>query len=263
MITETNTATNPQGVDDPNTDPQGQAGDSGQGGSAPPEQGQAPSDPKYVFQLTKDLQANPHVLKHKNLNDLVGDYVQYSEKADRLVEIPGEGADDETRAQFFDRLRPASPDDYALEAPDLPDGLTYSKELEGEFRALAHEIALTQDQAQRLHQYDTERAKAAILARQKAQAEEINGLKKDWGDGFDGRINEVQAAFKTLANELGDETLANKMVAKGYGNDPLILKMVWAIWQKIKPDTIVDGDTDGNRTKDDTEGWYPNTSFDE
>lgn len=263
------TVANPGDGDAPSVVPpesQDQPGDSQQDGNAPaapanggePQQQGAPEPPKYVYQLTGDLQSNEHVLKHQNINELVQAYVDYAAKADRLIEVPGDDADDATRDAFLDRFRPATPEEYQLSAP--PDGVPYSSEAEAAFRTLAHQLGLTQQQAKQLHQYDVERTQAAIAQQQTAQKQKLEALRKDWGDAFDANVKEAQAAFKEIATQLEDDSLAERMVKTGYGNDPDMLRTFYGIWQMIKPDGMVSGTVDGNSAGPET--YYPNTQFD-
>ncbi len=250
------TDTNPQSADAPVTAPQGTVGDSSQDGRA---QATAPEPPKWVHQLAGDLKGHEQVLRHQNPNDLVRDYLKYAERADRLVELPGDDADEQARAAFLDKMRPASPDDYPLERPELPEGMEYNADFEAAFRSKLHELGMTPQQASELYNFQMQDAINDHVAEQKAQAEAIHALKKEWGDNFDGNVAEVQTAFKTIAGKLGDPELAQRMVESGYGNDPDMLKTFHGIWQMIKPDTLVSGSTEGG--VDDATAWYPDTNF--
>ena len=250
------TDTNPQGADDPSMDPQSAVGDSSQDGNA---QVTAPEPPKWVHQLAGDLKGNEQVTKHQNMNDLVKDYLSYAERADRLVELPGDDADEQVRAAFLDKLRPASPDDYPLEKPEFPDGMEYNAEFEAAFRAKMYELGLTPQQAREMYAFQLQDAINEHQSGRQEQAEAINALKKQWGDQFDGNVAEVQTAFKTIAGKVGDPQLAQRMVESGYGNDPDMLKMFHGIWQMIKPDTLVGGSTEGGVA--DATAWYPDTNF--
>jgi len=270
------TATNPQSVDEPSivpddmTAPQGDAGDSGQAGNAPaadgggePGQTQAPELPKWHYQLTGDLQGHELLRDHASPSDTAKAYRELASKADRMVELPGDDADEQAREAFLSRLRPETPEDYTLELPDgIPEGM-YNAEWEKEFRKTVHELGLTNEQAKELHRRELQQELSTAQEQAKARKEKFDQLKKEWGDKFDGNLNEVQTAFKTVAQKMGDNTLAQRMVESGYGNDPDMMRMFHGIWQMIKPDTLVEGSVDGGSGGGDlAETYYPETNFD-
>lgn len=242
---------------------EGQADESQQTGSVQ-DSGQesgAPEPPKWVHQLNGDLKANEKVLTHQNINDLVSEYLSYAEKADRLVELPGDDADDDAKKAFLDKLRPESPDAYTFSDESVPDGVQVSKEYESQFRQLAHEVGLTQEQAAKLRDWDLQRHGAQVQAHKQRQEQAIEALKKEWGDNFAANLKEAQLAFKQIAQNLEDDKLAERMVKTGYGNDPDMLKTFYGIWQMIKPDSLIPGSVEGSSGNLTAEEYYPETNF--
>lgn len=259
----------PQSVEEPSLVPQSDADEPVQQGDAQPAddggastQDTAPELPKWVHQLTDDLKQNEVVNRHQKLTDLVSEYAEYAQKADRLVELPGDDADDETREQFYDRLRPDSPDAYDLEPPEIPNGFEYNEQREAEFREIAYTLGLSNQQAQQLYHHELQQAIKKQQIAAKAHQEKIAALRQEWGDDYDGNVREAQQAFKEIAKRLDDAGLAERMVQTGYGNDPDMLRTFYGIWQMIKPDTIVDGSVDGGGDDDVASTWYPETNFD-
>lgn len=228
------------------TAPQGESGDSTQSA-------QTSEPPKWVHQLNGELKANPLITKHANINDLAAEYAEYASKAERLVEIPGDDADEEAWKAFAARLRPEDPSGYEF---DTPEDIPYSEDGANQFRALAHELGLTQAQAKRLHQYDVERARQALSAQSAQRKEQLDSLRKEWGDRFDVNLKQAQASFRKIAETLKDEGFANRMLESGAGKDPNMLKTFYGIWQLIKDDSIVEGEV-APQTQGD--GFYPNT----
>lgn len=239
----------PSGEPTATGDAQGQTDDPSQAGSAQ----QAPEPPKYVHQLNGDLKSNEHVLKHQNINDLVSDYVSYAQRADRLVELPGDDADEQTRNQFFEKIRPQSPDEYEL---PVPDGVEPNKEQEAEFRKLAHEAGLTKQQAAKINEWAATQATQQMQQSQQQRQQAIQALQKEWGDEYQGRIAEVKRAFQ----EVGGDEFAKYMEQSGESTNPLMVKFFHNVWQKIKPDELVEGSVGAGASAEDA--WYPNTTFD-
>lgn len=261
----------PQSADEPEVTlvPRDSVDDPAQtGGESTPDDagasdGSAPELPKWAHQLTDDLKGVEAVTRHEKLNDLVREYADMATKADRLIELPGDDADDETREAFLSRLRPETPDAYEFENIELPEGLVYSSENDKKFRELAHREGLTNAQAAALRRYDLERTIEEHTARESAHREEINELRKEWGDSFDGNLKQAQQAYKAISEQVGDPDLGKRMIEAGYGNNADMLRTFYGIWQMIKPDTIVDGSVDGGPAADDIAAdWYPATDFD-
>lgn len=251
---------NPESADEPTLVPQDSQGDSGQEGNAPPaEGGGAPELPKWQYQLADDLQGHELLKEHAKPSDTARAYIELAQKADRMIELPGDDADDEARQAFLDRFRPESPDAYEL--TEVPEGLPYNKEGEKHFRDLAHQLGLTQQQAKALHEFDVERTKEAVAQQQKQQAEGFEALKKEWGDNFDGNVKQAQAAVQQIANTLEDSELAQRLVQSGYAQDPRMLKTFYGIYQLIKDDSLIDGSPEGGSDGEVTT-FYPNTNFD-
>lgn len=132
------------------------------------------------------------------------------------LKLPGEHATDDERQQFAAELRkvrgvPEAPDAYDIPAPEgLPEGLDW-KAATAEFRAVAHELGLTPQEAQRLAQFDQQRT-AAAQAQQKAMRDQIIAadqaeIRNRWGEQANAVLAEArQAAAEYLPAEAFDPT---------------------------------------------------------
>lgn len=260
---KTQDAANPPVGDESQTTPQEPSGASQEPGNAqePQEGSQAPEPPKWAHQLSGDLKANEYVTQHQSMNDLVSDYLNYASRSDKLVELPGDDADDATRQAFFQRLQqhlpgelrpPESADSYEIDAPEGVDTT--------EFKTKAHELGLSNAQAKELFSWEAQRTQQQAEQQKQAREAERAKLREEWGGEYDNRLNQVQTAFRTIAQKLGDPELAERMVKSGAGNDPDMLRTFYGIWQMIKPDSLVNGSVDGG--EDSVEAtWYPDTDF--
>lgn len=212
--------------------------------------------PKWHYQLPGQLQGNEHLSQYSTLGDLAQKFVDLQAKSDRLVELPGEDADDEAKAAFYRSLgRPDEPDGYELSTPENREELGFTDEADAAYRQKAHELGLSKEQAEQLHAWQLERTGSALDAmkqQQKAAQEEgIQNLRKEWGDRFDERIAKAQRAFQ----HFGGEELLQYLKDTGQNESPALIKSFVELYEKTSDDSLVAGDRDkyGNTAVD----WYP------
>jgi len=248
------------------TDPNAQ-GEPAQGTrTAPDDPGQSAANPdtgpKWRYQLEKDLQDHPEVLKHESPNGIVRAYIDYASRADRMVEIPGPDSDAAVHEAYYKKVRPESPDKYRIEPdPEFPKEIPRGENYLEDYRKMAHDAGLTNDQAVVLYRWlegrteklyhDTERSKYA------AMQEELDDLKNEWGDKFDGKIKEVQQAYK----KVGGQEFADFFNGTGLADHPRMLRFFSSVWDRIKDDSMITGTQDGAEPEAYLKEWYPNTNF--
>jgi hypothetical protein len=152
-------------------------------------------------------------------------------------DLPGEGATDEERSTFYNKMgRPEKDDGYEL---TLPEGLTYSDEDMKSFRAAAHKMGLSATHAKTLFDWHTnlsiEDAKASSL-KQKEDLQAIEGtLKKEWGAAYD---NKKELALRAVRTFAGDDADALAALEEGLGNDPRMVKLFNKIGEAITEDKL-------------------------
>lgn len=229
---------------------QGESSDAGAGTGEPP---------KWVHQLTETLKTDKNVTRHASMSDLVADYVKFAEKADRLVEMPEDDADEKAVASFYDKFRPASPDGYNLPAQG-PDGVTIDEAQQKEFRQMAYDHGMTPKATEALYKMGVDAMASMVKKEKERQSAELSALRSDWGDSYEKNVAETQAAFRAIAEKAGDGELSKRIVETGLAERADVLRLFHGIWQLIKPDSIVDGGPNGkgNLSADD---FYDNTNF--
>ncbi|MCH8476377.1 MAG: hypothetical protein LAT56_00330 [Wenzhouxiangella sp.] len=213
--------------------------------------------PKWMYQLPGELQKHEHLSKYSTIGELAKSFVDREAKADRLVEIPAEDADEETRQAFLNRLgRPESAEGYELEAPEDRDTVGFTEADENAYREKAHELGLTQEQAKALHDWQMSRTREALeqgsAAQQEMLKEQTEALKKEWGGKFNENITKAKKAFAQFG---GDELAAYLKDTKQDAAPPLIKAFV-ELYNRTAEDSLVSGSKDryGNPAEFD---WYP------
>lgn len=155
----------------------------------------------------------------KGPRDIAKSAYEQSKLIGSSIRVPGKDATQEERDAFLNKLgRPAEAKDYAFEPPkDLPEDLPYDGERAERFKATAHKLGLTAEQARGLHDWFASETVEDFkgLSGQKAEQAaaiakaETEKLVKEWGplDGEQMRTNLAQAD-KVLREVGGDEVLA-------------------------------------------------------
>lgn len=182
----------------------GGGGGTGDTGQQQQQQQQAPPPPEWFAKVTADpdmkawaeskgwkdpATADPFAIaqSYRNLETLFG-----ADKAGRTLLLPKDADDKAALDAIYDKLgRPKTATEYEIELPEGAD-TTFADTAKEWF----HKAGLTKDQAKNV----TEAYKAAELDAVQAQttrhADEVDGLKKEWGAEFDKRVEVGKAAVK-------------------------------------------------------------------
>lgn len=153
-----------------------------------------------------------------------------------LLELPGLDAEPEAWDAVYNKLgRPESPDNYELNMPENGD-----QELASWFKETAHKTGLTAKQAQSLFEsynelFSAKTQESQVNMAQQAE-QQINELKKEWGQGFDAQIDAGRRAAQSLGYD--EAKLADIEQKLGTGE---MLRLFASIGSKMGEDTFVDG----------------------
>ena len=170
------------------------------------------------------------------------------------VAIPGKHATPEDWDEVYRRLgRPDTPDEYEL-VNEVPDGVAADDDLVGWFRGAAHEVGLTEGQAQKLLAGYNEMLGSSV-AMNDGQIEQIRTeteieLKKEYGAAFDDRLGNANAVM----DEFAVEGLTELQMADGtlLGDHPEVIRMMVNISEfintKIGEDSLEGMKTSGEMT---------------
>lgn len=201
---------------------------------------------EFIETIAEDLRGQSNLKNFKDVNQLAKSYVELQRMVGNSVRIPPADATPEAKKDFLDKIRdvdgvlfkddeklydklgrPESADKYTLEsivkAELLSEVPSLTSEI-NEYKQVAHEIGLTDNQAKRLLELQLSKIDAVkatnVAQRDAAEAE----LKKAWGADYDNRIAGIQSLAKVYAAKNGDAMQA--LINSGAANNPVLLHMM-------------------------------------
>lgn len=175
--------------------------------------------------LSDEYRDHPVLERFDDLDALAREHMHLQRLIGRKgVLPPGADADDAERDRFYDALgRPESPDGYDLEGLVRPEGMPWDAELEMRMRERMHASGLTGDQARSLFEGYAELQGAAWqdadAARARALEAAETGLRREWGDAFDARVDEANRAFAAAFGERVDDVRQLRLANGQYLGD--------------------------------------------
>ncbi len=156
--------------------------------------------------------------------------------------------------------------DEAKAAPEqytdftVPEGYTMAGELGTEFKSLAKELNLTQEQAQRIVDLDVKRAQAQTESLYRTSAEWQASAKTDKEFGGANLEQNVAIAKKAM-DAFGTPELRKLLNDSGLGNHPEVIRVFYRAGKAISEDRFVPGGTgDPKGPRDSAKALYPNQS---
>lgn len=174
----------------------------------------------WVEQLPEELRDAPFIEGSNSMGEWKQQIKDYASLAGSSIRIPGPDADEKAWEQFNTRLMEkvpglaplGDPDDeeqvkhvlYKLGMPaeadkyQLPEGVEMGGEELGNLKAYAHTLGMTQKQFERHVQSLNDQKTQAQQATQEHFEEQHALLKKEWGQAYDERMNEVESFLKTM-----------------------------------------------------------------
>lgn len=185
--------------------------------------------------LPEDIRQDPSLGAIKDIQNLAKSYVNAQKMVGKeKIVIPDQHATAEDWKGVFKKLGlPESVDKYNVKA----DG--FQKEFIDEFKQAAYGMNLMPKQAEDLlgfYKGFSEKSLTAQAEAQKAQSlEEINGLKKEWGNAFDKNLLIAKGALEQFA----DPETKQYIETSGLGNDVRLIKLLASIGNKMGDDQFV------------------------
>lgn len=144
-----------------------------------------------------------------------------------------------------DKEPDGAPEEY--EPFTLPDGVEVDEAAAEQFKELARDLNLTQEQAQKLVDLQASRVQAQAEAWDKQLSDWADGARADkefGGDKFDENI----AVAKKALDKFGTPELRETLDA-GYGNHPEVIRLLYRVGKAISDDGFVAGGTSGQADK--------------
>lgn len=210
-----------------------------------------PPDVTWTQQgTTTPLRDHPTLQKYASVEDmakaLVHSQQMIGKKNIGLTEL-AEDATEQDKAAFDAELRrllhvPEGPDDYDIA---LPDGLSEEGSLLGWFKGVAHELGISQQQAQTLSDrynelmQDLHTDSGNRLADQEARC--MASLRKLWGTQATQYAETARRGFQQTAARAGIDRKESDDILQAYGFNPVMLRIFYEVGRNQIEDDFVPG----------------------
>lgn len=183
---------------------------------------------------------------------LAKSYVHAQKMIGGSIRLPGPDAKPEERDALIGKLRehgvvpapPAKPEEYQITVR-VPEGVPVDNTALDGFRAHAHKHGLTQEQAQAMVDFYTQRIDAVRGQIAPAYEQTVEQLRKEWGGAYDRNVALAQRALREM--EGGDE-LIQTLDATGLGNHPALVKFFAKLGAEMAEDGLIDTKSAGINT---------------
>lgn len=156
--------------------------------------------------------------------------------------VPGQNATDAQWEEFFKGAGRPELDKYELKAPE---GKEINAEVMGKFKDIMYKAGLLPRQAQALVAayigLEEEQQNARSTTHKNMIKEGLDGLRKEWGEGWDKNMT----AVRTFLKENGGEEVMKWQKNSGVGNDATFLRLMAAAGKLLGEDKLR-GEAGGN-----------------
>lgn len=214
-----------------------------------------PITESFINTLPEDLRAESSLQDIKDVAALAKGYVNAQRMIGGSVRIPSEDASVEAKNEFYKKLqsvpgvvrlpvdgdkesldafynrigRPESHDKYKL-ALDEADNVDHSQV--GQFKQLAYQIGLTNEQANKLAEFEMQR-----IQQQSKMFDEVRNtaeatLRQTWGHDFDNRLQGAKEVISMYSSKYPEAV--QELVNGPAGNNPALLAMLSELYSSMK-----------------------------
>lgn len=193
--------------------------------------------------VSEDLRGEETLKKFTSVDGLAKSYVELEKRLGRSVVIPGEGATTEEVQAFRARMGvPDAPEGYGFKIPQI-EGVEINEARITEAAQVMHDLGIAKDTASKLLDVvfgkwvpaDAE-AMQRMVEQQRTEAEAQ--LKKEWGDGYTGKVEQANRVLSLAPADLQGHI---KQIS---GNDPHFIKFLSMLGEKITEGRFVQDHVD-------------------
>jgi hypothetical protein len=193
--------------------------------------------------LPDDLKNDAGLSAFTDVGGLAKSYIETKKLVGKKgVFVPGPNATDEEWNAFFKSAGQPEADKFEVKTPE---GKEVNTELVGKFKEWSHKAGLLPRQAQKILDaymgYEEELMKAQTGSREAANKQALEGLRKEWGQGWDKNV----AAAKLFITEHGGQEAMEWQLKTGMGNDPVFLKLAAKAGAMMAGESSLKGDGAG------------------
>ena len=188
--------------------------------------------------IPQEYQADPSLKTISSLEGLVKSYVHAQKGLGNRIPVPDKHATPEDWNQTFRKLGvPEKLEDYKM---SLPKEMKFDEEFVKDITKTAHEAGVLPFQMEKILSAYHEKALAVEdqwkVEQETTAKEDLEGLKKEWGEAFEKQSKVANVAFKELLPKVEDR---ERLVKDGLASHPAVLKMLVNAAKFFKEDTFV------------------------
>lgn len=186
--------------------------------------------------LPDDIKSDPSLTSIMDIQALAKSYVHGQKLIgkDKIV-VPDKFATEDDWQKIYQKLGvPESVDKYDLKVPE-----TIDEDFVKGFKDLAVKTGIHPKQAEKLFDFYGKYVEGVIQNNEsenkRAFEESLGNLKKEWGQGYDKKIQAASGLFKSLA----DEDTVKFFNESGVGNNPTVIKLFAKLAEQLGEDKFV------------------------
>ena len=201
-----------------------------------------PSWEDIVKGLPEDLRGDASLGSIKSVDGLVKSYISAQKMVGGNLKIPDpKHATQDDYLEVFKKLGAVeNPDDFKFKLPEGLEEDAIDAESMAKLKTAAVKSGVLPWQFEEIFNayYDSVNSKVGEHeAAAKAQADsDMEGLKKEWGDGFDTQVRKANVVFKELIPDEGDR---NRLIDDGLGGHPVVMKLLLNASKFMKEDVFL------------------------
>lgn len=193
--------------------------------------------------LPEDLKADPSLSSIMDIQSLAKSYIHGQKMIgkDKII-VPDKFATDEDWNKVYQKLGlPESPDKYEFKYTDGMD-----EDFVKGFKELAVKNGILPRQADKLFEFYNSHVEKVISTNEAENKrlfeESVNGLKKEWGQGYERKLQAASGLF----NQLADEDSKKVFNESGLGNNPAVIKLFAKLAEQMGEDKFVNANNLGS-----------------
>ena len=180
----------------------------------------------------EEVKNDPTIQNIKDVESAAKTLIHQQKMLGSRIPIP---KTDEEKSELYGKLgRPEKSDQYEISIPDTHNQYFQDENIKN-FKAVAHNIGLNNDQVQKLIDYQVEsinyQTQQAQSNLESGKGETESLLRKEWGFEYDKNVRSAQRAMKVY----GDEELTALMNTEA-GNHPSVIKLFARLGEDITED---------------------------
>lgn len=141
----------------------------------------------------------------------------------------------------------------------LPEGAVVDEQVATDFKAVASELKMTQDQASKLVGLQARLYQAQVEAQQQQVETWAEEVKKDATIGGE-KLGETLQVAQAAIREFGDEQLVSLLNESGLGNHPALVRFAHKVGRALGGDAMVTGNAGARPSDDPASRLFPDMS---